>query len=72
MFKAKNGIASPLLKEVFQIASLNYNLWNKREFKWHHAKTVSFGTESLGPKILDKLPNYLKSLISLDKFKKNI
>ena len=60
---------------VFQIINRNYNLQHKREFKSHNIKTVSFGTESLtflGPTIWDKLPIYLKSLNSLDKFKQNI
>ena len=47
MFKVKNGIASALLEESFQIMHPNHNLRNKREFKSHNVKTVFFGTESL-------------------------
>lgn len=53
MFKIKNRIAPPLLKEVFH-ANRNYKLRNKIEFKSRNVKTFSFGTESLAflrPKI---------------------
>ena len=47
MFKVKKGIATSLLEEVFQIAYLNYNLENKREFKSCNVKTVFFLVQSL-------------------------
>ena len=75
MFKVKNGIAPPSLEVVFQITNTNCNLQNKREFKSHNVKTVSFSTESLaflGPKIWDKLPIYLKSLNSSDEFTQDV
>ena len=65
-------IAPPLVEDFIQIANPNYNLRNKREFKSQNFKIASFGTEPLDfldPKIWDKIPNYLKSLISLSEFK---
>ena len=75
MFKVKYGIVPPLLEEFFLIGNPTYNLRNKKEFKSHIVKTVSFGTESLAfvcPKIWDKLPIYLKSLNSLHEFKQKV
>ena len=70
MFKVKKGIATSLLQEVFQIAYLNYNLENKREFKSRNVKTVFFGTESLAflcLKILDNSFQFIR-----DEFKWNV
>ena len=75
MFKVKNGITPPLLEEIFQMANPNYNLSNKTGSKSHNVKRISFDSESLpflGLKTWGKLPVYLKSLNSLDKFKQII
>ena len=61
-------------EKILQIANSNYNLRNKGKLKIHNVNIFSFGTVALvflGPKILDNLPNYLKSLNSLDEFKHN-
>ena len=68
MFKVKKGIATSLLEEVFQIAYLNYNLENKREFKSCNVKTVFFfGTESLAFLCLKILDNSFQ--FTRDEFK---
>ena len=71
MFKVKKGIATSLLEEVFQIAYLNYNLENKREFKSCNVKTVFFfGTESLAFLCLKILDNSFQ--FTRDEFKWNV
>ena len=64
MFKVKNGVAPPIISDVFKLSNPTYNLRNKRDFVSNHVKTVYFGIESLsyqGPKLWDLLLQDLKT-----------
>ena len=58
MFKIKTGIAPVLIKEIFEVVNLPYDLRNDFKLKSDNINTVFYGTESisfLGPKLWSKL-----------------
>ena len=75
MYKISHGLSTPLIKNIFPINRNPYNLRENSQFSRPRIKTVYHGIESisnLGPKIWDMVPNNLKEISELDKFKKAI
>ena len=75
MYKTRDGLSTPLLKDIFPINRNPYNLRQNTQFSRPRINTVYHGTESisnLGPKIWDLVPSNLKEISDLDKFKKAI
>ena len=81
MFKVKLGIAPSFMESIFEKRVVPKNcvvngLRHQSEFyNYHNPKTVYYGSEtlrSLGPKIWNILPNYVKSSSNLEMFKRNI
>ena len=76
MCKVKNELVPTITANISGTMPENhYNLQNYNDFRIPFARTVYHGTESisyLGPKIWDIVPIELKSLESLNSFKRSI
>ena len=76
MFKSYKGLSPPIMDNVFKLRTENrYSLRQISEFSRPIVKTVYRGTESLsylGPKIWDILPEKLRNMDNLERFKKEI
>ena len=75
MYKAKNNLSPPIIREIFQVNSGSYSLRNTNYFKLTRLNTVHNGVESvkyLGPKIWSILPQELQQSKSLSSFKEGI
>ena len=75
MYKAKNNLSPPIIRELFPVNSESYPLRNSNYFKLSRPNTVHNGLESvryLGPKIWSSLPQALQQAESLLAFKKGI
>ena len=76
MYKARNSIGPSLLNDIFRKA--NYNgpvLRNNKDFLRPNVKTHRFGEkslENLGNVMWNLLPNSIKQLDTLDKFKSHV
>ena len=74
--KVFNGICPDIMKDVFPLStSSNYDIRSRRIFTTRSVKTVYYRTESLSylaPKVWELIPNNIKSLENLPKFKKAI
>ena len=76
MHKVKNELAPTITANIFgAMPENNCYLQNCNDFRIPFARTVYYGTETIsyrGPKIWDIVPIDLKSLESLNSFKKNL
>ena len=76
LFKVYTKTSPEVMQEVFQIKDQgDYFLRNQRDFVIPTIKLVNYGLESirfLGPKIWERLPNYLKKKESIENFKMTI
>ena len=75
LYKVKNGLSPPIMNLVFPTIQPVYNLRSNNCFKGYNVRTVHYGTESLrylGPKIWSLIPNEIRCLSSLQKFKSKI
>ena len=75
MYKASNGLSTPLMKDIFPINRNPYNLRQNSQFSRPPLHTVYHGTKSISnlqPKIWDLIPSNLKEISEIDKFKKAI
>jgi len=75
IFKIKNELAPPIMENMFERRSTNYNLRNFQEFLTERKKTVNYGLETLSyraPQLWSLLPESIKQLDSLECFKKRI
>ena len=75
MYKTYNDISPSLMKSIFPIRDLQYNLRNKNSFQQENVHTVLNGTETLsfrGPKIWSIVPESIKNSKSLTEFKRKI
>ena len=68
-------LSPPILKELFNKRTLNYELRHPSQFTMPRVESVYNGSESiacLGPKIWSKVPSELKEMSSISSFKKAI
>ena len=75
LFKVKQNISPPIMKEVFPIRTMEYNLRNSPTFNTRNTHSVSYGTETLshlGPKIWVLIPDAIKDSKTLPIFKSKI
>ena len=76
LYKIFNDICSDIMKDVFPLStSSNYDIRCRHTFTTRSVKTVYCGFESLSdlaPKVWELIPNNIKSLENLPKFKKAI
>ena len=73
IYKAKNSLSSPIIRNIFPINGGSYSLRNTSYFKLPRPNTVHNGLESvkyLGPKIWSILPQELQK--NLPSFKEGI
>ena len=61
IYNVKNGIAPEIMKDIFELKNLSYNLRSAcNQFRRENIKTVHYGLQSvryLGPKIWELVPN---------------
>ena len=76
LFKVKNGLSPAFMIKIFvENVQHYYDLRKKTEFKRNKVKTVCNGTgtlTSLGPRIWDIVPDYIKKSNSFEEFKLKI
>ena len=76
IYKVKYGIAPEIMKDIFELQNPSYNLRSScNQFRRENVKTVHYGLQSVrypGPKIWELVPNNIKYINSLSKFKKLI
>ena len=74
MFKAKHSLIPKNISDIFHIKNTQYNLRNS-DFELPRFETVRSGRNSIkymGPLIWSKLPRHLRTIETLNSFKKNI
>ena len=75
MYKIINDISPALMKEVFPLNEVKYNLRNRNPFQLRNITSVYNGMETLsfrGPKTWSIVPNDIKNSTSLKEFKAKI
>ena len=75
MFKIKNNLSPPLMKDIFKENTNTYDLRDKRCWEPRNVRTIHFGTETIsyrGPKTWDMVPQHIKDAVSLPEFKSKI
>ena len=75
LYKVKNNFSTQIMNELFEFREVNYNLRNQTDFKKKQANTVSNGICSLrffAAELWNMIPSDLKSLTSLELFKRKI
>ena len=75
IYKFQGGLTPPIMRDLFITRENNYNLRNCQELEFPLRRTVKFGTESIsyrGPQIWNLIPERLRTLETLNKFKKEI
>ena len=75
MYKVNNNLAPTLMKEVFPVRIIQYNLRNTNPFRSANVRPVYNGTESIsfrGPKTWALVPGEIKNASSLSEFKVKI
>ena len=76
IYKVRNGIAPEIMKYIFELQNLSYNLRSAcNQFRRENIKTIRYGLQSVinfEPKIEKLVPNKIKHGNSLSKFKKLI
>ena len=63
IFKVKTGIAPELMKDVFELADVPYNLWNQSKYSRSIPSAEKYGIEtapSIGLKLWDKVATEIK------------
>ena len=73
--KFQAGLTPPIISDLFVTRENNYNLRNFQELESSLRRTVKFGTETIsyrGPQIWNLIPERLRTLETLNKFKKEI
>ena len=75
MYKVKNNLSPPFMKNIFPESENPYNLCAKPEFESYNIRTVYTGSETIsyrGPKTWALVPDGIKNSISLNVFKRKI
>ena len=75
IYKFQAGLAPPIMSDLFVTWENSYNLRNFQELESSLRRTVKFGTETIsyrGPQIWNLIPERLRTLETLNKFKKEI
>ena len=75
MFKAKENINPPFMKENFCERTVTYNLRNNNEFLLPMVRTTSYGSETIkcrGQRLWLSLPQHIRNAQSINEFKKEI
>ena len=75
IYKFQGGLAPPIMSDLFITRENNYNLRNFQELESSLRRTVKFGTETIsyrGPQIWNLIPERIRTLETLNKFKKEI
>ena len=75
IYKFQAGLIPPIMSDLFVTRENNYNLRNFQELESSVRRTVKFGTETIsyrGPQIWNLIPERLRTLETLHKFKTEI
>ena len=75
IYKFQGSLAPPIMSDLFITRENNYNLRNFPELESSLRRTVKFGTETIsyrGPQIWNLIPERIRTLETLNKFKKEI
>ena len=75
IYKFQVGLTPPIMSDLFVTRENNYNLTNFQELESSLRRTVKFGTETIsyrGPQIWNLIPERLRTLETLNKFKEKI
>ena len=75
MYKVKNNISPPFMKNIFTESKNPYNICAKSEFESYNIRTVYNGSETIsyrGPKTWELVPEETKWSVSLNVFKRKI
>ena len=75
MYQVKNNLCPKIVKDVFLIREILYNLRNKCIWESQNLRTNFYGTETIsfrGPKIWMTIPDSIKNSTSLTTFKQAI
>ena len=75
MYKVKNNISPPFMKNIFTESKNPYNICAKPEFESYNIRTVYNGSETIsyrGPKTWELVPEETKWSVSLNVFKRKI
>ena len=65
MFKTKENINAPFMKEIFCERTITYNLRNNNEFLLPRERTISYGSETIkyrGQRLWLSLPQHIRIL----------
>ena len=74
-YKLQVGFTPPIMSDLFVRSENNYYLRNFQELEPSLRRTLKFGTETIsygGPQIWNLIPERLRTLKTLNKFKKEI
>ena len=75
LFKVKKGIANPILKDIFPLRTIDYNLRSQTDFSVNSVNITHFGLNSLryfASKVWNMLLLELKDLNDVEIFKSEI
>ena len=75
MFKTKENLGPPFMKEIFRERNITYNLRHNNEFMLPRAKIVTYGTETIkyrGQRLWLSLSQHIKNVQSVIEFKSKI
>ena len=75
IYRFQTDLTSPIMSDLFVTRENNYNLRNFQELESSLRRTVKFETETIsyrGPQIWNLIPERLRTLEKLNKFKKGI
>ena len=75
IYKFQAGLTPPIMCDLFVTRENNYNLRYFQELESSLKRTVNFGTETIsyrGPQIWNLIPERLRALQTVNKFKKEI
>ena len=73
MFKTKENINPPFMREIFCERTVTYNLRNNNEFLLPMVRTTSYGSETIkyrGQRLWLSLPQHIRNAQSINEFKK--
>ena len=75
VYQALHNLSSVLMSDLFSSKNTTYNLRGGGKLKMSDIKTRNYGSETisyLAPKVWDLVPDEIKSISSLDVFKRKI
>ena len=75
IYKAINKLSPTIIKNIFDLKNISYNLRSGPTFRTNNVKTVKYGIETLsyhGPKTCSLVPESIKSSKTLLQFKSKI